>query len=90
MTTLSDLQAELAALPPNLRDEVGDFLQSVKQRHGLPTAPAVAASTTATGDSTLYEALEATGFIGCIDTGEQLSTTYKNQLDFSPKCRTQP
>ena len=40
MPTLSEIELEIAALPPNLRAEVLDFVQFVKQRHGLPTAPA--------------------------------------------------
>jgi hypothetical protein len=36
--------------------------------------------------SSLYQALETIGFIGCVDTDERLSTTYKQQLDFSNKC----
>ena len=39
--------------------------------------------------SPLYRALEAIGFIGCVDTDEQLSTTYKQKLDFSSKCGEQ-
>lgn len=36
--------------------------------------------------SPLYQALESIGFVGCISTDEQLSTTYKQKLDFSGKC----
>lgn len=36
--------------------------------------------------SPLYQALDAIGFIGCIETDEQLSTTYKEKVDFSGKC----
>jgi len=33
-------------------------------------------------------ALEAAGFVGCIETDEQLATTYKNRIDFSTaSCR---
>lgn len=40
-----------------------------------------------TQDATpLYQALEDIGFIGCINTDEQLSTSYKDKLDFSDKC----
>lgn len=35
--------------------------------------------------SPLYKALEEAGFVGCIETDEQLSTTYKQKLDFSRK-----
>lgn len=35
--------------------------------------------------SPLYKALEEMGFVGCIDTDEQFSSTYKQKLDFSRK-----
>lgn len=35
--------------------------------------------------SLLYKALEEAGFVGCIETDEQLSTTYKQKLDFARK-----
>jgi uncharacterized protein (DUF433 family) len=35
--------------------------------------------------SPLYRALDTIGFIGCIDADEELSTTYKQKLDFSDK-----
>jgi len=38
--------------------------------------------------SALYEALEAIGFIGCIDDDERLSADYKQHLDFSSKAST--
>jgi len=88
MTTLSEIESELAALPPNLRAEVLDFVQFVKQRHGLPATPATVATAPVTGDSALFQALEAAGFVGCIETDEQLATTYKNRIDFSTaSCR---
>ncbi len=90
MTTMSKIESEIAALPPNLRDEVRDFVQFLKQRHGLPPAPAAVPAAQDTGDSALFQALEAAGFVGCIDTDEQLATTYKNRLDFSAKCGALP
>jgi len=90
MTTLNSIQSEIAALPPNLRAEVLDFVEFVKQRHGLPTTPATIVAATETGDSALFQALEAAGIVGCMATDEQLSTTYKNALDFSVKCGTRP
>lgn len=90
MPTLRDLQTEISALPPNLRAEVLDFVQFVKQRHGLPAAPAVNASASESGDSPLFRALDAIGIVGGIETDEQLSTTYKQKLDFSGKCGGQP
>lgn len=36
--------------------------------------------------SPLYQALERIGFIGCVDTDEQWSVRYKDEMDFSHKC----
>ncbi|MBI3372479.1 MAG: hypothetical protein HY017_12100 [Betaproteobacteria bacterium] len=90
MSTLSDIQSEIAALPPNLRAEVLDFVRFVKQRHGLPAAPVDVAAAQDAGDSAFFQALESVGFVGCIETDEQLGTTYKNRLDFSSKYVAQP
>lgn len=35
--------------------------------------------------SPLYQAFEEAGLIGCIDTGGQLSSNYKAEMDFSIK-----
>ena len=35
--------------------------------------------------SPIYQAFDAAGLIGCISTGEELSTTYKDKMDFSNK-----
>ena len=96
MSILSKIESEVAALPPNLRAEVLDFVQFVKQRHGLPSSPASPASSASSastlpaaapdaGDSPLYQALTASGFVGCIESTEQLATHYKSALDFSAK-----
>ena len=90
MSTLSQIESEIAALPVNLQAEVLDFVQFVKQRHGIPRAPVARAPGADTGDSPFFLALQDVGFIGCIETNEQLSTTYKNQLDFSSKTGVQP
>ena len=90
MTKPNDIQSEIAALPPNLRAEVLDFVQFVKRRHGLPAALAPVYPAPNTGDSALFQALEAAGFVGAIETDEQLATTYKNRLDFSAKSGIEP
>jgi PHD/YefM family antitoxin component YafN of YafNO toxin-antitoxin module len=38
--------------------------------------------------SSLYQAFDEAGLIGCIETDEQLATTYKEKLDFSIKHGT--
>jgi hypothetical protein len=91
MNTLSQIQSELAALPVNLQAEVLDFVQFVKQSRGLPRAVSEAASaSTDTGDSPFFRALTEAGFVGCIETHDQLSTHYKSQLDFSVKAGALP
>jgi hypothetical protein len=86
MSTITTIEGEFAALPPNLRAEVLDFMRFVKQRHGLPTTgAAIDPDAPPVGDSDLFRALEAAGFVGCIESDEQLSTTYKSRLDFSGK-----
>ena len=73
MSTLSKIESEVASLPPHLRAEVLDFVQFVKQRHGLPPMPEAAESASDQVDSPLFMALEAAGFVGCIGTDEQLA-----------------
>jgi hypothetical protein len=90
MTTKIDLQNEIASLPPNLQKEVWDFVQFVKKRHGLPSAQTEASPGAAPADSQLYQALEEIGFVGCIESDEQLSQTYKSRMDFSNKCGEKP
>jgi len=67
MTTPSKIESEIAALPPNLRAEVLDFVQFVKQRHGLPVVSGAVVAAPETGDSAFFQALEAAGFVGCIE-----------------------
>jgi len=40
----------------------------------------------ALGKSSLYEALESIGFVGCIEDDAKLAAHYKQHLDFSPKA----
>ena len=40
--------------------------------------------------SPLFQAFDSAGLIGCIATGEELSTTYKQKLDFSNKTTGAP
>lgn len=85
MPASTDLHTEISGLPPNLRAEVLDFVQFVKQRHGLPAGVVPSVPQAESCDSPLFQALEAAGFVGCIETDEQLSTTYKGKIDFSSK-----
>jgi len=86
MSTLSQIQAETATLPYHVQTQVLDFVQFVKRRHGLPSVtPTPTDARSDDEDSPMYRALTEAGFVGCIESGEQLSTHYKEFLDFSAK-----
>ncbi len=76
----SDIQSEIAALPPHLRAEVLDFVQFVKHRHGLPAAPMANTGAADVGDSALFKALEAVGFVGCIESDQQAPIGLPNPI----------
>jgi len=92
MNTVSIIEQEIATLPNHLRSEVLDFVQFVKQRHGLAKPPGASSRAPAPGlvDSPLFQALTEAGVVGCIDTQDQSSVRYKSQLDFSNKLGHQP
>lgn len=90
MSTLNTIEAEIATLPLKLRAEVLDFVQFVKQHHGLLSMSSAVAATPNKGDSPFFQALTETGLVGCSETDEQLATTYKSQLDFSAKIGARP
>jgi hypothetical protein len=84
MQTLKTIQTDIEALPPHLQAEVLDFVAFVKNRHGYASAPPVLPTGSA-GDSPFFQALTQCGFVGCIESSEQLATTYKTALDFADK-----
>lgn len=89
MTTPNKIESEIAALPPHLQAEVLDFVQFVKHRHGIANVVTADESTQGPGDSPFFRALSQAGFVGCIETDEQLSTSYKRHIDFSVKIGIQ-
>jgi hypothetical protein len=83
MTTANKIESEISALPPHLQAEVLDFVQFVKQRHGIATVAIADSNLQSGGDAPFFQALSDAGFVGCIETNEQLSTSYKQHIDFS-------
>ena len=57
-------------LPPDKAQQVIDFIDSLKPRQS--TKP----------QCSLSDVFEQAGLIGCIETEEQFSTTYKDKLNF--------
>jgi hypothetical protein len=89
MTTANKIESEISALPPHLQSEVLDFVQFVKQRHGIAKVSIADSNLQSGGDSPFFQALSDAGFVGCIETNEQLSTSYKQHIDFSAKVGVQ-
>jgi hypothetical protein len=89
MTTANKIESEIAALPPHLQAEVLDFVQFVKQRHGIAKLTIAESNLQSGGDSPFFQALSDAGFVGCIETNQQLSANYKQQIDFSAKVGVQ-
>jgi len=85
MTTASKIESEISALPPHLQAEVLDFVQFVKHRHGIAKVAIADSNLHSGGDSPFFQALSGAGLVGCIETNEQLSTSYKQHIDFSAK-----
>ena len=97
MTLAETIYNHSLHLPEPAAREVLDFIKIMEQRYG--TVPVVSQSlgNTVANESAiaknaddavspLYQALERIGFIGCVDTDEQWSTRYKDEIDFSHKC----
>ena len=83
MTTANKIASEIAALPPHLQAEVLDFVKLVKKRHGIVEVSIADSNLQIGGDSPFFQALSDAGFVGCIETNEQLSTSYKQHIYFS-------
>jgi hypothetical protein len=89
MTTASKIESEISALPPHLQAEVLDFVQFVKHLHGIAKVAIAESKLHSDGDSPFFKALSYAGFVGCIETNEQLSTSYKQHIDYSAKVGMQ-
>lgn len=85
------IESEFEALPAYLQAEVLDFVHFVKQRHGLAPANAQLSDNAATNSGAgLFAALSQSGFVGCINTNEQLASNYKSRLNFGDKYAHNP
>ena len=83
MTSANKIASEISALPPHLQAEVLDFVQFVKKRDGIAKVSIADSNLQSGGDAPFFQALSDAGFVGCIETKEQLSTSYKQHIDFS-------
>lgn len=70
------------ALPPDKAREVLDFIDFIKDRASVAEAQH---NTGAAKPGSLLEVFENAGLVGCLETDEPLSSTYKAQLDFAQK-----
>lgn len=69
------------SLSPAKAQAVIDFIDFLMTRPPVESQPTVETVTR----SSLLSFFEEAGLIGCLDTDEQLSTTYKEKLDFAGK-----
>ena len=72
-------------MPTHLQAEVLDSVQFVKQRHGIAKVSVTNKDAQIGGDSPFFQSLSEAGFVGCIETDAQLSTSYKKHVDLSAK-----
>lgn len=80
MTLAETIYQKSLELPDNKAIEVIDFIDFIKSRSQSTTVVQPVGS-----PPSLYQAFRDAGLIGCIETDEQLATTYKEKLDFSFK-----
>jgi len=80
MTLAETIYQKSLELPDDKAIEVIDFIDFIKSRT-QPSMPVQPDKTT----PSLYQSFSDAGLIGCIETDEQLATTYKEKLDFSFK-----
>lgn len=98
--TAQEITSQLLLLPEQEQQEALDFIEFLqhkskrelsainKHKSGvtvLKDMPDIQATADEQTVSPIYLAFEQAGLIGCIETDEQLSTTYKEKLDFSFK-----
>lgn len=76
-------------MPPHLQAVVLDFVQFVKQRHGIAKVAIADSNLHGPEDSLFFQALSDVGFVGCSETSEQISASYKQQINFSGKVGVQ-
>lgn len=70
-------------LPEHAAREALDFVEFLRQRH--PVGQEEQPEAVSVEPSPIYRAFEEAGLIGCMETHENLSLTYKDKLDFSAK-----
>lgn len=68
MNLTDTIYQKIDDLPPERAQQVIDFIKTRS-----PASPAIS----------LQSAFEEAGLIGCLETDEQLSTTYKDKLNFA-------
>ncbi len=78
--------ARLFALQKRMNKSISEIITDLIDANWKQTLGANAETET----SPLFQAFESAGLIGCIATGEELSTTYKQTLDFSNKVGGTP
>lgn len=106
MTIAETIYQHSLLLPEQAAQEALDFIEFLEQRYKVDSLASSAPENinhllSATEEtmlndesdpyiSPLYKALESIGFIGYVDADEELSSRYKEEIDFSHKCSGTP
>ena len=79
-----EINSQFLMLPEQEQQKVIDFVLAQQTKYVRKRLkPINETSLLETQDvSPIYKAFEQAGLIGCIETDEQLSTTYKDKIDF--------
>jgi len=76
--SVEEISVKFLKLSAREQEQVADFIESLQLKVIQPRLHPE-------NISPIYQAFEQAGLIGCIETDEQLSTSYKEKLDFSSK-----
>lgn len=79
--SVEEIETEILHLSALEQQRLVAFIEKLR----LQKANSTPVPTDTSEVSAIYQAFEKAGLIGCISTDEQLSTTYKEKLDFSVK-----
>lgn len=80
MSSLTQIQQDIASLPPDAQQVIFDLVEVLKSRYSAPKQISENMPSQHKKDSDTYQEFLDSGLIGCISMEENLSTTYKQVL----------
>jgi len=74
--SVEEVSAKFLKLSAQEQQQLSDFIESMQSKVTQPP-------TQSKNTLSIYQTFEQAGLIGCIETNEQFSVNYKEELDFS-------